>query len=49
MTPFETATSSAFEAARSSAAVVATSPVAAASLKRRMAVLIDERTDLLRA
>ena len=48
ITPFDTATSRAFEAARSSAVVAAASPFATASRNLRTAVLIEEETDLLR-
>ncbi len=49
ITPLLTATSSDFEAETSSDAIALASPDAIASLKRRTAVLSDERTDLLRA
>jgi hypothetical protein len=48
MTPFETATSSSRLAFCSSAAMVLLSPAASASRKRRIAVLNEELTDLLR-
>jgi hypothetical protein len=48
MTPFDTATSSSRVALLSSVAIALESPAASASRNRRIAVLKDERTDLLR-